>query len=55
MAHLAERSLTTPEVRGSTPVIIKFLKNIFVEETKITKNVMGLARLKKKLSRGKFE
>ena len=53
VAQLVERSLSIPEVRGSTPVIGKFLLNIcllstFFEKTKINKKRPGMAHFFKK-------
>ena len=49
MAQLAERSLLTPEVRGSNPVIREIF-HVFtincIEKTKIKKKRPGMAHLK---------
>ena len=48
MAQLEERSLSTPEIRGSIPDIGKFLSgNCTIEKTKIKKKRPGMAHLKK--------
>ena len=55
VAQLVERSLPTPEVRGSNPVIGKLLSDIClfavncVEKTKIKKKRPRMAHLKKKI------
>ena len=48
MAQLAERSLPTPEDRGSNPVISNFIKTTFIyciKKTKIKKNRQCLANI----------
>ena len=59
MAQLVERSLSIPEVRGSTPVISKiYIEHLFVklfiinciEKTKINKKRQGIAQFFKKLN-----
>ena len=52
VAQLVERSLLTPEIRGSNPVIGKILStksstNCIIEKTKIVKTMSGMAHLKK--------
>ena len=51
VAQLVERSLPTPEVRGSIPIgdinIDQYSTNYNVEKTKIKKKRPGLAHLKK--------
>ena len=48
MAQLEERSLPTPEIRGSIPDIGNFLSsNCTIEKTKIKKKRPGMAHLKK--------
>ena len=53
VAHLVEWLLTTPEVRGSNPVIGNFyIEHYFfncIEKTKIKKKWPGMAHLKKNL------
>ena len=51
VAQLVERSLLTPEIRGSNPVIgkilsTKFIKHCLAEKTKIKKKRPGMASLK---------
>ena len=53
VAQLVERSLPTPEVRGSNPVIGKLLSDIYlftdnyIEKTKIKKKRPGMAHFLK--------
>ena len=50
MAQLLERSLLTPEIRGSNPIIGKILStNCTIEKTKIKKKRPGMAHLKKRV------
>ena len=43
MAHLAERSLPKPEIRGSNLDLTKFYKeHLLNEKTKIKKNRLGM-------------
>ena len=54
VAQLVERSLLTPEVRSSNPVIGKLLLDIYlitvnwIEKTRMKKKRPGMAHLKKK-------
>ena len=51
LAQLVERSHTTPEVRGSIPVIDKLLLTVnCIEKTKITKKRLVRVNLKKSFS-----
>ena len=55
VAQLVERSLLTPEIRGSNPDIGKVLStNCTIEKTKIKKKRPGMAQLKKKFTRVTF-
>ena len=46
VAQLTKRSLPTPEVRGSNPVISKVFIEYCIEKTKIQKKRSGMAHLK---------
>ena len=52
MAQLVEWWLSTPEIRGSNPVIIKCTENLLtmmcIEKTKIMKKGPGMAHLKRR-------
>ena len=53
VAQLVERSLPTPEVRGSNAVIGNFMLNIYCQlyrkdENRLTEKRPGMARLKNK-------
>ena len=55
VAQLVERSLSTPEVRGSNPVIGKFICTInCVEKTKIKKKEAGKGPIFFKTVQGKW-